>query len=329
MMVYLEPLENIKLEAFNIRHFEIWRQFMNSKPISTRYKNGVYKYLKALMNFGTKWYDINFVKVYNKMTNFTNPNERKKEMSFYTLEEFQRFLSVETDLKFRCTFQTLFYCGLRNGELRGPTWNDINFNRSTLTVNKNIVKVPDPKTGKPYTVTSPKTSSSYRTIPIPNFLLKDLSDLYNDDANYYGFRDSWYVFGNIDPLATTTLLDRKTKNAFMTRVKDIRIHDFRHSCASLLIDSGANITLVAKYLGHSKIDETLNTYSHMYQNRLDTIVNIIELQNSKLNNNVIETNPTILLEHKETTPELEESYNREEYEEYKIVKPKNKDDLVL
>ena len=325
MMVYLEPLENIKLESFNIRHFEMWRQFMNSKSISTRYKNGVYKYLKALMHFGTKWYDINFVKVYNKMTNFTNPNERKKEMAFYTLEEFQRFLSVETDLKFRCAFQTLFYCGLRNGELRGLTWNDINFNRSTLTVNKNIVKVPDPKTGKPYTITSPKTSSSYRTIPIPNFLLKDLSDLYNDDANYYGFRDSWYVFGNIDPLAATTLLDRKTKNAFMARVKDIRIHDFRHSCASLLIDSGANITLVAKYLGHSKIDETLNTYSHMYQNRLDTIVNIIELQNSKLNN-IIETKPTILLEHKKTLPKPEESYD---YEEFEIVKPKSKDDLVL
>jgi len=163
-------------------------------------------------------------------------------------------------------------------------------------------------------------------ITIPNFLLKDLSDLYNDDANYYGFRDSWYVFGNIDPLSATTLLDKKTKNDFMARVKDVRIHDFRHSCASLLIDSGANITLFAKYLGHTKIDETLNTYSHMYQNRLDTIVNIIELQNSRLNNNVIETKPTILLEHKETLPKLEkESYD---CEEYKIFKPKNKDDLV-
>ena len=81
----------------------------------------------------------------------------------------------------------------------------------------------------------------------------------------------------------------------MARVKDIRIHDFKHSCASLLIDSGANITLVAKYLGHTKIDETLNTYLHMYQNRLDTIVNIIRLQNSRLNNNIIETKPTILL----------------------------------
>ena len=135
------------------------------------------------------------------------------------------------------------------------------------------------------------------------------------------------MFGNIDPLSATTLLDRKTKNAFMARVKDIRIHDFTHSCASLLIDSGTNITLVAKYLGHTKIDATLNRYSHMYQNRLDTIVNIIELQNSRLNNNVIETKPFILLEHKESLPELEEeSYD---YEEYEIVKPKNKDDLVL
>lgn len=66
----------------------------------------------------------------------------------------------------------------------------------------------------------------------------------------------------------------------------------------------------------------------MYQNRLDTIVNIIEFQNSKLNNNVIETKPIILLEHKETLSE-EESYNYENYEKYKIVKPQNKDDLVL
>ena len=83
------------------------------------------------------------------------------------------------------------------------------------------------------------------------------------------------MFGNIYPLSATTLLDRKTKNAFLARVKDIRIHDFRNSCASLLIDSGANITLVAKYLGHTKIDETLNTYSHMYKNKLNDIVNTI------------------------------------------------------
>ena len=132
------------------------------------------------------------------------------------------------------------------------------------------------------------------------------------------------MFGNIDPLAATTLLDRKTKNAFMTRVKDIRIHDFRHSCASLLIDSGTNITLVAKYLGHSKIDETLNTYSHMYQNRLDTIVNIIELQNSKL----LESKQKKLPKSKETVIDYEDA-DYYDYNEYEDLDNKKEDDLVL
>jgi len=114
--------------------------------------------------------------------------------------------------------------------------------------------------------------SSYRTIPIPNFLINDLEELYDRCSTYYGFKDTWFVFGEFDSLCETTLRDRKTKNAFMAGVKDIRVHDFRHSCASLLIDSGDNITLVAKYLGHSKIDETLNTYSHMYQNRLVLLI---------------------------------------------------------
>ena len=93
-------------------------------------------------------------------------------MSFYTPEEFQKFLSVENDVEFICAFQTLFYCGLRNGELRGLTWNDITFKKSCLSVNKNITKTPDPITGKPYTLSISKTMSSYRTIPIPNFLLE-------------------------------------------------------------------------------------------------------------------------------------------------------------
>lgn len=59
-------------------------------------------------------------------------------------------------------------------------------------------------------------------------------------------------------------------------IEDIKIHDFRHSCASLLINNGANVTMVAKYLGHSKIDETLNTYSHVFQNKLDDIVNTLD-----------------------------------------------------
>ena len=62
----------------------------------------------------------------------------------------------------------------------------------------------------------------------------------------------------------------------MAELKRIRIHDFRHSCESLLIDNGVNVTLVAKYLEHTKIEETLNTYSHMFSTALDSVVSVID-----------------------------------------------------
>jgi site-specific recombinase XerD len=68
----------------------------------------------------------------------------------------------------------------------------------------------------------------------------------------------------------------KNKYAKEANVKQIRIHDFRHSCASVLINNGASIMIVAKYLGHSKIDQTLNTYSHLFKNKLDEIVQTLD-----------------------------------------------------
>ena len=131
-----------------------------------------------------------------------------------------------------------------------------------------------------------------------------------------------YLIGDIDPISSSTVRERKKRNAELAKIKEIRIHDFRHSCASLLIDSGANITLVAKYLGHSKIDETLNTYSHMYQNRLENIVQIIEVQNTKL----LENKQKELPKPKETIID----YKDTEYYDYdEDLDNKKEDDLVL
>lgn len=83
------------------------------------------------------------------------------------------------------------------------------------------------------------------------------------------------MFGTDIPITNSRLRDRKNQLCQKANLKQIRIHDFRHSCASLLINNGANITMVAKYLGHTKINETLNTYSHMFKNKLNDIVNTI------------------------------------------------------
>ena len=71
--------------------------------------------------------------------------------------------------------------------------------------------------------------------------------------------------------SSNTLTNHKNINCKLANVKQIRLHDFRHLCASLLINNGANVTLVAKYLGHTKIEETLNTYSHMFCTALDSV----------------------------------------------------------
>ena len=238
--------------------------------------------LKAIMNFGTKWYDINFVKVYNKMTNFTNPNERKKEMSFYTPEEFQKFLSVEKDIKFRCAWQLLYYCGLRIGELKGITWKDIDFENRTVSINKQITQQ---SCRSRWSFSPPKTAKSNRVLPLTKVLLNDLEMLKKIDSELlFGFNDSYFVIGDIAPQISSTITAKKNRNCELAGVKQIRIHDFRHSCATLLIYKGANINTVSKFLGHTKIEETLNTYTHLYKNALTDITSLIDDMNEELGN---------------------------------------------
>lgn len=275
---HLKMFDDIKLSELNINHFEEWKKQINETDLATTTKNDLYKYLKCILNYGTRWYNYNFNSMSNKMTNFNNPNEMPKEMLFWTKEEFDKFISVESDTKFKSAFETLYYCGLRSGELRALTWNNIDFDSKELTVNKNVTINLD---GKKYIITTPKTKSSYRTLPMPDILVNDLKELRKIQENYYEFNDTWFVFGSFEPLGKSVLRDRKNNNCKLSGVKQIRIHDFRHSCASLLINNGANITMVAKYLGHTKIDETLNTYSHMFKNKLDDIVGTINRLNSQ------------------------------------------------
>ena len=105
--------------------------------------------------------------------------------------------------------------------------------------------------------------------------MEALKKLKEECKKYYDFEDGWFVFGDISPIHPHTLALRKNFNAIKVGVKQIRIHDFRHSCASLLINSGAQVTMDSKYLGHSDMNETLNTYSHMFDSALDSVVDVI------------------------------------------------------
>ena len=270
---YFEMLFNIKVQDFSISHFELWKEKMYEFDLTNATRNDIFKLLKAMFNFGETYYNINTSAFYKKMTGFTDPNEIKKEMKYFTYSQFQEFLEQENDFKFKCIFEVLYYCGLRRGELRGLTWDNINFERKTLSVNKQVVTVGMKNT--PDVVTSPKTKSSIRTIPMPDVLVNDLIELKKQAKKCYGFNLSFYVFGDVYPIGADCIRRHKDINCERAGLEKIRLHDFRHSCASLLINSGANINLVAHYLGHTKIEETLNTYSHLFDSALSNVTSII------------------------------------------------------
>lgn len=269
----IQMLDNIKIKDFNIKDYLRWRNYINSLDITINTKNHYHKFLKNILNYGTKWHDFNFNSIYNKMEKFADPNAMPEEMKYYTYEEFKKFISVENNLRYRCVFETLYFCGLRKGELRGLTWKDIDFDEKTIRINKNVVE----PTGRAseWIITTPKTKSSIRVIPMPDKLCNDLIYLKKNIKVYKNFKESWFVFGADNPISSDVISRRKTNLAKKSELHEIRIHDFRHSCASLLINNGANIMIVAKYLGHTKIDETLNTYSHLFKTKMDDVVNMI------------------------------------------------------
>ena len=202
-----------------------------------------------------------------------DPNERRKEMSYYNYEKFKKVISYEDDLRWKCGFEIFYYCGLHKSELKGLTWKDIYFDKKVLSVNKQITQLNN-RTMFEFSDTKTKDS---RIVPITKVLLNDLKMLYEQSKKeYYNFNYDFFVVSDARPIADSTIYDRKNKLAEDANLKSIRLHDFRHSCASLLINNGANVTLVAKFLGHTKIEETLNTDSHMFSTALDNVVSIID-----------------------------------------------------
>ena len=269
---HFKNLFKLKIVDFDIKEYNKWKKGINKKNYSTTHKNNIYKCLRSALRHGKKYFDINIDKLLVQMTNFTNPNELKKEMKFFTYEDFNKFISVENDLTYKVFFETLYFCGLRLGETLALNWTDIEY------VSDDLIRIKVSKTltekikGEKYVILPPKTKSSNRILPIKNKkLILGLKQIKEKAMTLYGFEDKWFIFGNVYPLAETTLQKRKNDNCKKAGVQRIRIHDFRHSCASLLINKGASIALVSRYLGHTDIATTLNIYSHMFKSELEDI----------------------------------------------------------
>ena len=270
MKYILSQIGNIKVNKLTTDQYQRFLAYLDTRGLSASTKNKYIMVVKEMIEFGRKRYNL-YSDVPNKFDKFTD-HSGKKEMKFLTREQFEQFISVVDDIQYHALYTTLFYCGLRIGEANALTWKDIDFEKNTLEINKTVTTKISVD-GK-YLTTSPKTHASYRILPLVDIIVMELKSLLERFKTARGFNQDWYVFGGVRPLIESSLR-KKTKEYFVAAgLEPIRLHDFRHSCASYLINNLGcdNIMLISKYLGHGDIQMTLNTYSHLWGNKLDDLV---------------------------------------------------------
>ena len=118
-------------------------------------------------------------------------------------------------------------------------------------------------------ITTPKTRKSKRKVPIPDFLCDELREFI---STRYMITPDERLF----PITKSYLSHEMIRGCKNTGVKNIRIHDIRHSHASLHINQGCDALILADRLGHEKVSTTLNTYSHLFPHKQQELVNNLE-----------------------------------------------------
>lgn len=260
-----------KIKNITLKNYQEWQKLMDSKGYKTNYKKAIHNGIVTLFNYAMKFHNIQ-ANVPSIVGGFSNP-ELKKELLFWTYDEFKKFIKVVDDPIYNCFFNSLYYTGMRLGETLALTWKDIDLKTGEININKSVFSRIK---GQEYTINTPKTKSSNRIVLMPKELIKIYKNHYTNQKTIKGFDNEWFVFGGFFPLSESSVTRKKDYYCNLAGVKRIKIHDFRHSHASLLINKGANPTIVAQRLGHSDIAMTLNTYSHMFPNSQKEIINLLD-----------------------------------------------------
>ena len=254
-----KPINEIK--ASDVRR---WQAKLMSSPnnYSQTYLKKINTELNSIINYAKRFYDLN-----------TNPcgkagtigKAKAEEMDYWTYDEYIAFRDGVKDksLSYIC-FEVLYWTGMREGELLALSPADIDLDNKTISINRTYQRIE----GKDV-FTSPKTRKSKRKIPIPDFLCQELSD-------YIQSRYMLDADERLFPITKSYLSHEMIRGCKNTGVKKIRIHDIRHSHASLLINQGCDALMLADRLGHEKVSTTLNTYSHLFPHKQQELVHSLE-----------------------------------------------------
>ena len=207
------------------------------------------------------------------------PKSKKFKNEIYTPEDMRILLEKCHGTSLELPIIIASGLGLRVSEILGLTWNNIDFNDFTITVDKITTR----DNGK-VILKDPKTESSVRTISAPKEIIFMLKQLKKDRlaAKLKGeksHRELIFYDKNLQPVAPDVISKKFKYFLEQNNLKHIRFHDLRHSHVTMLIDAKVPIKVISERVGHSNVNTTLNIYSHalkeMDQEASDKISNTL------------------------------------------------------
>lgn len=195
------------------------------------------------------------------------PRPARPQMSVWSQAEAQAFLGAAEFDDLAPLWRLALLTGMRRGELLGLTWEALDLGRGVLAVTKTIIRAPD---GGKTAYSTPKTRAGKRSIALPASVIQALQrhrvrQLEHRLSLGMAWQENDLVFPNEagQPLHPNSLQLRFTKLIQRAGVPRIRLHDLRHTAATLMLSNGTHPKIAQEVLGHSDISMTLNRYSHV------------------------------------------------------------------
>ncbi len=242
-----------------------WQNDLLNKGFKPTYLRMIQNQMTALFNHAERFYGLknNPCKKIDKMG---KPNA--KELNFWTKEEFDIFIdSFSDDEKvYKLIYELLFWLGCRIGEVMALTFSDIDYEKSTVTINKTLFR-----RGKEILITTPKTESSVREVTIPEFLVDEIKQY--AESIYKPEKDN-----RLFELTDRAVQKKIKSKANKCHLKPIRVHDLRHSHVAFLIEKGVQPLVIAQRVGHDSVNTTMNIYGHLYPNKQKQVADMLNME---------------------------------------------------
>lgn len=281
---HIKPyFQNVNLNKLSYENIFEFREYLKTKPkkqndnqhLSNNTINKIIILLKKIFDTGVRKSLIDK----NPVENLRKLPINKKTITFWSVEEFTRFrkLITKDEKSYDLFFTLAFFTGMRMGEILALNWNDINLLTNTIHVTKTAYFL-----NKRNHINSTKTRAGTRYITINNKLSNMLRDWKQEQTTllkeFIDDIDNLQIIQSSPISITKNMIDKKFKQILSRNndIKKIRIHDLRHSHASLLINQGEDYLVVKERLGHASITTTIDTYSHLYPSKQKSLANKLD-----------------------------------------------------